>query len=144
MLNQIFRNMTYLFKLTIFLLITLHVMVGLAIASQTASAASLKSVSVIEGDVLTVADIFDGVTRNADYVISAAPKPGKDMTLNAKTLHRIAVALDLPWRPTSHTDQITIRREATIVSYNDVESALKKQIKNKGISGNYKVTLNPS
>lgn len=142
LLNQVLKNMTYLFKITIFLMITLHVMIGLAIASQTANAATLKPVSVIEGDVLTVGDIFDGVTRNADYVISAAPPPGKDITLNAKTLHRIAVALDLPWRPTSTADQITVRRDATIISYDSIEDTLKKEIENKGITGNYKISLN--
>jgi flagella basal body P-ring formation protein FlgA len=142
MLNQILKNMTYLFKGAIFLFVTLHVMIGLAIASQNANAATLKSVSIIESDVLTVGDIFDDVTRNADYVLGAAPKPGQDMTLNAKTLNRIAVALNLPWRPTSHADQITIRREATIIPYQKIEDTLKKQINNKGVYGNYKVTLN--
>ncbi len=142
LLNQVLKNMTYLFKGTIFLLIAFHVMIGLAIASQTANAATLKPVSVIEGDVLTLGDIFDDVTHNADYVISAAPQPGQDMTLNAKTLHRIAVALDLPWRPTSHADQIVIRRNATIIPYDSIESSLKKEIENKGIEGNYKISLN--
>ena len=136
LLNQIFKNMTYLFKVTIFLMIAFHVMVGVA------NAATLKPVSVVEGDVLKVGDIFDGVTMNADYVISAAPKPGQDMTLNARTLHRIAVALDLPWRPTSHADQIIIRREATLIPFNQIEDTLKKEIENKGIDGNYKVLLN--
>lgn len=142
MLNQILRNMTYLSKITIYFLLLLHGVVGLTLLSQKANAASLKSVSIIQGDVMTVADIFDGVQHNADYVIGAAPQPGQDITLNAHTLHRIAVALDLGWRPTSKQDQITIRREATMIPYSMIENSLKKEIKNKGIEGNYNLSLN--
>lgn len=136
MFNQILRNMTYMVKVTIFFMIALHGVVGLA------NAASLKSVSIVESDVLKVSDIFDGVTHNANYVIGAAPRPGEDMTLNARTLFRIAKALDLSWAPLSARDQITIRREATVISYNDIEAKIKEKIKEKGVHGNYSLSLN--
>lgn len=136
MLRQVLRNMTYMFKITIFFMIALHSVVGIA------NAASLKSVSIVESDVLKVSDIFDGVTNNASYVIGAAPLPGQDMTLNARTLYRIARALDLPWRPLSTQQQITIRRDATIISYADIENTLKGKIQEKGVRGNYSLALN--
>ncbi len=128
--------MTYMVKITIFFMIALHGVVSLA------NAASLKSVSIVESDVLKVSDIFDGVTHNANYVIGAAPLPGEDMTLNARTLYRIAKALDLSWSPLSSREQITIRREATIISYDDIESTLKQKISEKGVHGHYALELN--
>ena len=109
---------------------------------NNAHAASLKSVSVISADVLTLGDLFDNVERNADYVIGPAPQPGKDMTLNARTLYRIASALDLAWRPSSTADHITVRREATVVSYSNIENTLRKSLKDKGVSGHFGVKLN--
>ncbi len=109
---------------------------------RDAMAASLKPVSIINADVLTLGDLFDNVKRNADYVIGPAPQPGKDITLNARTLYRIAVALDLPWRPASNGDQITIRREATVIPYSQIEETLKKSLNEKGVSGRFKVSLN--
>ncbi len=106
-----------------------------------AHAASLKSVSVISSDVLTLGDLFDNVERNADYVIGPAPLPGKDMTLNARTLYRIATALDLSWRPASTADQITVRREATVIPFNDIENSLRDALEEEGVSGHFGVKL---
>ena len=63
------------------------------------------------------------------------------MTLNARTLYRIASALDLSWRPTSTTDQIIVRREATVVPYELIESKLRNNLKNQGVSGRYNINL---
>lgn len=112
------------------------------IGARTAMAASLKPVSVVTEDVITVGDLFENVRRNADYVIGAAPRPGQDMTLNARTLYRIATALDLQWRPASNSDQITIRREANIVTADIIERSLRSALKEKGVEGNYKVEFN--
>ena len=111
-------------------------------AVKNAHAASLKSLSIISSDKLTLGDIFDNIERNADYVIGPAPQPGKDMTLNARTLYRIASALDLSWRPTSTSDQIVIRREATVVSYDTIERTLLNSLKDKGVSGRFDLKLN--
>jgi flagella basal body P-ring formation protein FlgA len=64
------------------------------------------------------------------------------MTLNARTLYRIATALDLQWRPASNSDQITIRREANIVTTDIIERSLRSALKEKGVQGNYKVEFN--
>src|SRR5688572_10801379 len=57
----------------------------------------LKESAIVNGDMLKLGDIFDGLPANAEYVIGPAPQPGKDMVLNARTLYRLAVALELPW-----------------------------------------------
>ncbi len=142
MLNKFWVKTSITIRIMLVLLALISGSITLFIGARSAMAASLKSVSVIEGDVLTLGDLFDGVTRNADYVIGAAPQPGKDMTLNARTLYRIAVALDLPWRPSSSGDQIVIRREASIVSYNTIENSLRDVLKEKGVNGRFNITLN--
>jgi flagella basal body P-ring formation protein FlgA len=122
---------------------TLMVMsVGITLGTKAAFAATLKPISIVEGETLKLGDIFDGVTRNADYVIGAAPQPGQDITLNARTLYRIAVALDMPWRPLSSSDQVIVRRQAAVVSYNEIERTLRKALKNKGVDGRFDIALN--
>ena len=140
-----FRNKnTITFKTTLVLTGLLITTMALFIGIRSAMAASLKDISVIHSDVITVGDLFDNVRNNADYVIGAAPQPGKDMTLNARTLYRIANALDLNWRPATAGDQITIRREANIVSYDMISDSLRNALKNKGVDTNFKVELNNS
>ena len=109
--------------------------------SKTSQAASLKSVAVISDNTIKLGDLFDNLPHNAEYVIGPAPQPGKDMTLNARTLYRIASALDLSWRPSSTTDQIIVRREATVVPYELIESKLRNGLKNQGVSGRYNINL---
>ncbi len=110
--------------------------------TNTSQAASLKPVSVINSDSIKLGDIFDNVGKNADYVVGAAPQPGTDMTLNARTLFRIASALDLKWRPTNSSDQVIIRRDATVVSYDKIETSLRNSLKDKGVHGRFDLTLN--
>lgn len=115
---------------------------GILISTKAAFAATLKSVSIVEGETLKLGDIFDGVERNKNYVIGAAPQPGQDMTLNARTLYRIASSLDVNWRPLTSSDQVVVRRQAVVVPYNKIETTLRSALKNKGVTGNFNLTLN--
>jgi flagella basal body P-ring formation protein FlgA len=142
MIKYFWSKTSLTFKITFVILTLITGAFITVLTAQKAMAANLKSVSVINDDVLRLGDIFDGITRNADYVIGAAPKPGQDMVLNARTLYRIAVAMDLPWRPQTTGDQIVIRREATVVSYPTIENTLRNELKKKGVQGNFKVNLN--
>lgn len=122
--------------------IALTVTLGIAlIAPQTASAISLKETGVIEGDTIRLGDLFTGLERDADKVLGAAPRPGQDMTLNARTLIRIATALDLPWRPATSADQIVLRRAATIIDGPMIKDALKNEIAARGMPGKFDVVL---
>jgi len=126
-----------------FILFVLMVIIALSIvfSARQAMAASLKPISIISDDVLRLGDLFDNIQRNANYVIGPAPQPGQDMTLNARTLYRIAVALDLPWRPSTSYDQITVRRDATIIPYKTIEDTLKEALSNEGVVGRYNISL---
>lgn len=141
MLNRYWNEKSITLRLTYVILAVVLISIGSFIGMKSASAASLKSVSVISSDKLTLGDIFDNLEHNASYVIGPAPQPGKDMTLNARTLYRIASALDMSWRPTSTSEQITIRREATVVSYDAIETTLRNSLKSEGVNGRFDLKL---
>ncbi len=113
-------------------------MVVLLAGITSASAASLRSESIIADDYIRLGDIFDGV-KNAEYVLGPAPQPGKDMILNARTLYKIAAALDVEWQPASTAEQIILRREAVIVPQTDVTSALEDNIRSSGVDTGFSV-----
>ncbi len=142
MLNIFKSNKSLTTKMLVVYLWVAIILAGVFIGARTALAASLKDVSIVTSDVLKVKDLFDGVTNNADYVIGAAPRPGEDMVLNARTLYRIAISLDLPWRPENSADSITVRREATIIPYEDIEEKLRNSLSNEGITGLYDLDMN--
>ncbi len=108
---------------------------------KSATAANIKSVVTIESDLLHVGDVFDKAGDKADVVIGRAPVPGKDMTLNARTLLRIARSTNISWTPQSVLDQVVIRREATLVDVNSVHDQLSEALSERGLSGKLDIVI---
>lgn len=101
--------------------------------SAAFAAVTLKSQAIVTEDHITVGDVFDGLTHNADYVLAPAPKPGKDLIWNARTLNRIAEAFDLSWAPESNMTQLKIKRMAVMVSQDSVKTAIKDALVAQGL-----------
>lgn len=108
---------------------------------QHASALGLKENSMITDNTIKLGDIFYGLQRDEDRVLGIAPRPGEDMVLNAKTLLRIALALDIPWRPANATDQVILRRAATIIEREAIEDNLMQSLIDQGIYGDFNVNI---
>ncbi len=112
------------------------------LGARNALAANLNETATVTGNVLTVGDIFSGLSyETASKVLGPAPLPGKDMVLNARTLMHIAMAMDLSWKPSHSGEQITIRREATLVTTDDIKNAVANDLKQKGIDGRFNVSF---
>lgn len=109
--------------------------------SMNAHAAGIKEHNVITADTITLGDIFYGLERNEDRVLGNAPQPGKDMILNARTLLKIAIALDVPWRPTNTTDQVVLKRDATVIEYPKIKEAIQTALYDQGIHGDYEFSI---
>lgn len=123
------------------LLMVLTALAGVVILPHTARAVSLKQNSVVSGDTIVLGDVFQGLPANQDKVLGLAPQPGQEMVLNARTLLRIAIALDLPWRPATSGDHIVLTRAASIVSRDMIEDAVRAELEKDGVEGNYKVSI---
>ena len=112
--------------------------------ARAAMAATLKPDVVLTGTVLTLGDLFDGLSEEkARTVLGPAPRPGADMVLNAHTLMRIAASLDLPWRPAAVTDQVRVSTAATIIDAATVEALVKDALVSKGLTGSFSLARCP-
>ena len=87
----------------------------IALISGQALAASPKMNGVVDGEHVRLGDVFEGVQKNADYILAPAPQPGKTLVLNAHDLQRISDAFDLGWIAQNTMAQVTLRRAATVV-----------------------------
>lgn len=130
--------------------LTKRILLGLSLAGcitagliypQTAAAVGLNHNSVITDKTIKAGDVFTGLNEKADKVIGPAPLPGQDMVLNARTLLRIAMALDLPWRPETSMEQVVLTSAATVIDEETIESAIRGALEEKGIKGRYTITL---
>ncbi len=121
----------------------LHVIIvmTLCLLPYSVHAVGLKENSVITDDIIKLGDLFYGLSRDEDRPLGAAPRPGDEMIINAKTLLRIAIALDLPWRPQNAQDRVIIMREATVIKHEEISENLINALKNEGAYGDFEVTV---
>ncbi len=116
--------------------------IGLSLfISAQANAIGLKEHSIITEDTIKLGDLFYDLPRDENRVLGAAPRPGQDMTINARTLLRIAVALDLKWRPSNINTQVTLRREATVIGYEQISETLNIALQNEGAYGDFEISI---
>ncbi len=114
---------------------------GMSFSTLCAHAVGLKESSILTDDTIKLGDIFYGLKRDEERVLGSSPRPGKEMVLNAKTLLRIALALDLEWRPSHASDHIVLRREATVIEHDTIAEAILTAIREDGVYGDYQLRI---
>lgn len=136
MTERVIKLLPNMVKILIAMLIMIVSMAMFIANIKTAmSATPIKEVTVT-GENITLGDVFDGIDRNANFILAPAPKPDTTLTWDAHTLNRVAKAFDLPWRAAA-TDQIHIRRLASLVSEDMVENAIASALREEGLNGSF-------
>ncbi len=123
-------------KRMLLLLLVLSVFIA-----SLAFAATPRTESIVLNDRITLGDVFDGVTKNADYYLAPAPAPGKIMTLNVHDLIRISKALNLGWTPDGNHQQVVIRRSSGEIDLYDIQAALQMRLAEKMKGRKFDMTL---
>lgn len=104
--------------------IALATLLSLGLLSGAADAALLKGDHAIKDEFLRLEHVFDGLEAHHDYVLSPAPQPGDEITLNAYTLNQIATSFGLDWRTNNPYEDITLTRDATVINAPVIEQTL--------------------
>lgn len=98
---------------------------------NSAQAAEPAAEVALLADVVTVGDVFPGITHDSGYVLSPAPAYGKTMTLSAGDLKRISDAFNLGWQPVSNLTQTSIRRASQDIGADKISAALQSALAQK-------------
>lgn len=122
-------------------LVVFTALIGIVVYPHSAAAVNLRTNAIIDDNTIMLSDVFSGLPEGKDKALGPAPRPGKDMTLNARTLMRIAIALDLPWRPAHSGEYVVLSRAATVIDAEMIEQALQDEISESGVHGNYKLAF---
>jgi hypothetical protein len=69
-------------------------------AHAEAPVSELTGKTVIDGDSVTVGDLFTNTGENADFVLAPAPTQQKPLVLTKKDLKRVADHFNLTWEST--------------------------------------------
>lgn len=138
MIRNLIEQFELAFRIVLFIVSVGVGVVVLIAGTKQALAASLRSETIITGDYIKLGDVFDGV-KNAEYILGPAPAPGKDMVLNARTLYKIASALDVDWSPSSSAEQLVLKREAVVVPETDMTAELESKIRDSGVDEKFSI-----
>jgi flagella basal body P-ring formation protein FlgA len=114
--------------------------------SDLSTPLSLRHRITIEDAAIRLDDIFDGFGSpragiSGDTVVAYAPQPGRRAVFDAKWLSRVARRYRLDWRPTTRLDRMIVERASTVISAEDIMSALREEIKARGNAENIDLEL---
>ena len=118
---------------------------GAVANSQPPAPVLLKGSVVVEGPVVHLGDLFDGLGEQAATPVARAPAPGKRVQVGARWLAAVAQAFAVPWRPSSQLDSSIIARSSIVIETQQIEDATIEALRRRGIHGNLSLVLdNPA
>ena len=137
MIGSFMRIALYIVLIVIGLLRTAH-----AAAPQ----AMLKAAIVVDGDKVTLGDLFDAtafadVPEAAHVAVLSAPRPGDSLMLDALALQRFAAKQRIDWPNTQALTAIKIERTGTPIDAETVERVLRDGLAAQGLQGHLGIRL---
>jgi len=102
----------------------------------------LRSQATVNGDVITLGDLFAGADALANREVAPAPAPGQSAVYKAGHLVAIARSHGLDWRPASSVSRAVVRRSGETVSEAEIVELLRRELRQKGALGRIELRLN--
>ena len=110
-----------------FVLTSLVILWPLALGAQV----SLKQNAVVEGKMVTLGDIFEGLSKDQDKQVGDAPDPGKSYRLGVKNLRKLANRYGIEWSPQSARVSLEVKRASQMPTREDILMTLKSALREK-------------
>ena len=121
---------------------------GLPVSAPSAaepSAVTLKSLALIEDDVVRLGDLFDGLGAAAETAVARAPEPGKTVELGARWLAALARGYELPWQPASRFERILVERHSRVIEAERIQDELLLRLAAQSPQSDFQLSLdNPA
>jgi flagella basal body P-ring formation protein FlgA len=105
----------------------------------------LKTSVVVEGAVLRLGDLFDGLGELAETPVARSPAPGSRVELDARWLAALADGHGVAWRPGSALDRTVVARASQTIGGRRIETELRAALSARGLTGDVSIVLdNPA
>lgn len=108
-----------------------------------ASAAELRLLPriVVDGDEITLGDMFGDIGEAGDIVVARAPAPGKRLGVTVARIHRLVRGQGLAWTPLRGLKSITVNRTGRRIPAFAIESAILDAIADEAGGKTLSITL---
>src|SRR5262249_34395027 len=87
-----------------------------AALSSDAWAASLRSMVVVDSDVVRLGDLFENPGPRAQVAVANAPAPGRRTVFEVQWLAEVARYYQVAWRPQSRFERVVVERPGRIIT----------------------------
>lgn len=109
---------------------------------QNSSSVFLKPDALVEGQYITLGDLFSGIDpQQQDIAVAHAPQPGKQSVLDYRWLYGIAQRHNVEWRPRTTADQVLITRASQVVTIDEIRDYVEVALTDHGIQPPFTVDL---
>ncbi|WP_297024148.1 flagellar basal body P-ring formation chaperone FlgA [Thalassospira sp.] len=109
---------------------------------QNASSIFLKPDALVEGEYVTLGDLFSGIDpQQQDIAVAHAPQPGKQTILDYRWLYGIAQRHNVEWRPRTTADQVLITRASQVITIDEIRDSVEVALVDHGIQRPFIVDL---
>jgi flagella basal body P-ring formation protein FlgA len=102
---------------------------------------ALRTSVIVEGNYITLGDLFDNAGANAEKNVAYAPQPGRRATFDGKWLYRVATAYGLKWRPFSLNVRSVVERASQQIEPDEVRDAVTSALRGRGVKGDVDIEL---
>lgn len=106
--------------------------------------ARLRTAIVVEDDVVTLGDLFEGAGSAGSVVVTPAPPPGKREILSLSRIAMVARENGLEWNGRARSGRITVERAGQRIPLEDITREIETALMRAGMSGPRQIRLSNS
>ena len=106
--------------------------------------ARLRTAIVVEDDVVTLGDLFEGAGSAGSVVVTPAPPPGHRAILSLRQIAMVAHDNGIEWNGGTRSGRITVERAGSRIPLRDITREIEKALMREGMSGPRQIRLSNS
>lgn len=104
----------------------------LTAASPVAAEVLLRPRVIVEGNMVTLGDLFDNVGEKAGIPVMRAPAPGQRINVDNDWLAHVALINALTWHPRGLFEDAVIERAGVTISHDQIMASVHSALQAKG------------
>lgn len=101
----------------------------------------LNTAVTVQGDSVTLGDLFEGYLPRPEKVVASAPPPGQRMVLTAEWLADVARTYGLDWQPAGSFDRAVVYQPGATIGSTEIIDAVKQALVAHGMPATHGVTV---
>lgn len=101
----------------------------------------LNTAVTVQGDTITLGDLFDGYLSRPEKVVGQSPRPGQRMVLSAEWLANVARTYGLDWKPVNSFDRAVVYQPGATVGPAEIVETVKQALVAHGMPASYGINV---